>query len=197
MKSEIDRKEEAWPGSHWTAPPRAGARSYRADSVTLPRWNKAGTWHTAARAAIRVAHRYAASPRRVFGAWLDPTVAGKWLFATASQPIAHVEIDGRVGGAFRFVDRHAGRTTTYVGQYREIVADRRLAFTLLMEPHPVAITRVTIAIAPIAKGCVLELTHDNVPGRHAGHVEDRWAGILYGLGQVLDSVSVTFHDCED
>lgn len=197
MKSEIDSKEESSPGSHWTAPSRAGARSYRADSATLPRRNKAGPLHTNPRTAIRVAHRYEVSPRRTFNAWLDPAVAGKWLFATASQPIAHVEIDGRVGGSFRFVDRHAGKTTTYLGQYCEIVADRRLVFTLLMDPHPVVITRVTVAIAPIVKGCLLELTHDNVPRHHVSYVEGRWAGILYGLGQMLDSVSVTFHDCEE
>ena len=197
MKSEIGRKEESSPGSDWTAPPRAGAGRYRADSSTLPRRNKAGPLHTSPRTAIRVAHRYEVSPRRTFNAWLDAAVAGKWLFATASQPIAHVEIDGRVGGSFRFVDRHAGKTTTYLGQYCEIVADRRLVFTLSREPHPVVITRVTIAIAPIVKGCVLNLMHDNVPGRLASHVEGRWAGILYGLGQVLGSVSVTFQDCED
>jgi uncharacterized protein YndB with AHSA1/START domain len=197
MKAEIGRNEVSSPGSRWMATPRAGARSHGADPATMLRRSTAGPLQTRPRIAIRVAHRYEDSPRRVFSAWLDPAVAGKWLFATASQPIAHVEIDGRVGGAFRFVDRHAGKTTTYAGQYREIVADRRLVFTLLMEPHPVVITRVTIAIAPIVKGCVLTLTHDNVPGRHASHVEGRWAGILYGLGQVLGSVSVTFHDCED
>ena len=55
--------------------------------------------------SVRVARRYAASPARVFDAWLDPAVARQWLFATASHPLAHVEIDARVEGSFCFVDR--------------------------------------------------------------------------------------------
>jgi uncharacterized protein YndB with AHSA1/START domain len=115
------------------------------------------------------------------------------LFATASQPMAHVEIDGRVGGSFCFVERQAGETARYMGQYVEIVPDRRLVFTLSMEPHPDVITQVTVAIAPLAKGCALKLTHENLPRAHASYVEGRWTGILYGLGMTLDSVSATFH----
>lgn len=75
----------------------------------------------------------------------------------------------------------------------EIVPDRRLVFTLSMEPEPNLVTRVTVAIAPLAKGCTLKLTHENLPRAHASHVEGRWTGILYGLGVTLDSVSVLFH----
>src|SRR5438046_1332656 len=75
---------------------------------------------TAARSHARESHRtlcltwrFAASPERIFNAWLDPPFAARWLFATASRPIAHVEIDARVGGAFRFVDRHYDKSTEY------------------------------------------------------------------------------------
>ena len=119
--------------------------------------------------------------------------------ACACEAMLHVagtgriEIDGRAGGSFRFVDRQAGETIEYTGRYVEIVPERRLVFTLSMEPHPNVITRVTVAIAPLAKGCVLKLTHDNVPRSHASYVEGRWTGILYGLGVTLDSISTTFH----
>jgi uncharacterized protein YndB with AHSA1/START domain len=144
-------------------------------------------------ATIRVARRYGASPRHVFGAWLDPGVAGGWLFATASQPMAHVEIDGRVGGSFCLVELNAGEIIRYTGQYIELVPDRRLALTLSMEPCPDVVTRVAVAIAPLAKGCMLKLTHENIPRAHASYVEGRWTGILYGLGVTLDSVSAMSH----
>lgn len=141
---------------------------------------------------LRVTRRYGAPSPRVFNAWLDPEVAGRWLFATASRPMAHVEIDARVEGSFCFVDRRDGEITEYTGEYVEIVPHRRLVFTLSMEEHPHALTRVMVEIAPLKKGCELKLTHENVPQDCASHIEGRWTGILYGLGVTLDSASTAF-----
>jgi uncharacterized protein YndB with AHSA1/START domain len=143
-------------------------------------------------ATIRVAHRYYAPPAPVFDAWLDPGVAGRWLFATASRPISELAIDARVGGSFCFVDRHVGEIFEYAGEYVEILPHRRLMFTLAMERQQV-ITRVTVEIAPLRKGCTLKLTHDNVRQEDARRIEGRWTGILYGLGVTLDSLSPAFH----
>ena len=164
------------------------------EAATLPRRNKIARSRVQPHVTISVSHYYGASPAHAFDAWLDPEIGGKWLFATASQPMAHVEIDARVGGSFCFVERQAGETVRYMGKYVEIVPDRRLVFTLSMEPHPDVITRVAVTIAPLAKGCSLRLTHDNIPQTHASYVEGRWTGILYGLGVTLDSVSALFHD---
>jgi len=148
---------------------------------------------TQPQASILVTHRYGAPSVRVFDAWLDPDVAGRWLFATASRPIAQLAIDARVGGSFRFVDRHVGEIFEYAGEYVEIVPPRRLVFSLAMERPPHVITRVAVEIAPLKKGCVLQLTHDNVSPERASHVEGRWTGILYGLSVTLDSMSTTVH----
>jgi uncharacterized protein YndB with AHSA1/START domain len=139
--------------------------------------------------AVRVTHRYGAAPARVFEAWLDPELAGRWLFATASHPIAHPEVDARVGGSFRFVDRRSSRVAEHSGEYAEIVPHRRLVFTLSMEKPPYAVTRVAVEIAPLAGGCVLKLTHENVPREHASRIEGRWIGILYGLGETIAPIS--------
>ena len=147
--------------------------------------------------AICVTRRLSARPDHVFNAWLDPEVAGRWLFATASHPMAHVEIDARVEGLFCFVDRRDGEITEYTGEYIEIVPDRRLVFTLSMEKHPRVITRVMVEIAPLKKGCELTLTHENVPQDRASHIEGRWTGILYGLGVTLDSLSTAFHNDQE
>ena len=144
-------------------------------------------------AGIRVTYRYAALPARVFGAWLDPEVAGRWLFATASRPLAQVEIDARIAGTFHLVDRRDGESFEYAGEYLEIVPDRRLVFTLFLETPPPTLTCVTVEIVPLQHGCELTLTHDNVPPDHASHIEGRWTGILYGLGVTLDSESEPFH----
>jgi uncharacterized protein YndB with AHSA1/START domain len=134
---------------------------------------------------LRLNWRFDAPPQRVFDAWLDPPLAARWLFATASRPIAHVEIDARVGRRFRFVDRDHGDAIEYVGEYTEIVPHRRLAFMLVLPlAHP-AITRVTVAIASLDRGSLLSLIHDSVPRVSASYTNGRWAGILYGLGATL------------
>jgi uncharacterized protein YndB with AHSA1/START domain len=147
--------------------------------------------------AIQVTHRYGMPPARVFDAWLDAEVAGTWLFATASHPIAQLAIDARVGGSFRFVDRRDGAVIAYTGEYVEILPYQRLVFTLAMDSQPQATTRVAVEIASVKTGCVLTLTHDNVPQEHASQIEGRWAGILYGLDVTLDSVSPTVHDDQE
>lgn len=135
---------------------------------------------------IRIRRRFAAPPETVFDAWLDAGVASRWLFATASRPIAHAEIDPRVDGAFRFVDRRDFDVTEYAGRYAEIVPPQRLVFTLNVDGDAPPTSRVTVEIAARKRGCELTLTHDDVPSERAPHIGDRWAGILYGLGVTLD-----------
>jgi uncharacterized protein YndB with AHSA1/START domain len=134
---------------------------------------------------VRVSQRFDASPERVFDAWLDPAMASAWLFATASRPVARVEIDARVGGSFRFVDWRGGHEVEHAGEYLEIVPPRRLVFTLAMENSPRVVTRVTAEIVELDAGCELTLVHRNVPPDHATRTEGRWTGMLYGLGTKL------------
>lgn len=143
-------------------------------------------WQVEQRAVVRITSVLDASPERIFDAWLDPAIAGNWLFAMAFRPMNRVTIDARVGGAFCFVDRNGGEHT---GVYVEIVRPRRLVFTLSMENDPKARTRVTIEIVPRDGGSELILTHKNLPPDHADSTENRWTGILYGLGVTLNSRS--------
>jgi uncharacterized protein YndB with AHSA1/START domain len=134
--------------------------------------------------AIRLTRRFRAPPRRVFDAWLDPGMAGRWLFATALRPMTDVEIDARVGGWFRLAHRRNGETTEHHGRYLEIVPPRRLVFTLRERRRA---TRVTVEINRRKRGCELRLYHENLPPDRAPDTEARWTGILYGLGETLAS----------
>jgi uncharacterized protein YndB with AHSA1/START domain len=154
--------------------------------------------------AIRITHRFAAPPQRVFEAWLDPALAGRWLFATATRPMTDVAIEARVGGSFRLArrsrkrsfpvarpspqsDRRNGKTTEHRGRFIEIVPHRRLVFDLVAPDRPRAATRVTVEIAPRKSGCDLALSLDDVPPEETNYSEARWMGMLYGLGETLTS----------
>ncbi len=197
MDLEIDTEYVAHPTSARTITSAGHRRINQPPSANPPNGREPELVNLHRRATIRVRKRYDAPPQCIFGAWLDPEVAGRWLFATASQPMTQVDIDARVGGSFRFVDPQDGETVEFRGQYVEIVPDRRLVFTLSIATLPRAITRVTVAIAALKKGCALDLIHENVPRDYASYLEGRWTGILYGLGVTIEPASETFpHDQE-
>lgn len=139
-------------------------------------------------ATIRLTRRFGAPASRVFDAWLDPAIAGRWLFATATRPMTQVAIDARVGGRFQLAHRHDGVTRTHRGRFVEIVPHRRLAFEHVDADRPRISTRVAIEIVSRKRGgCVLHLTNENLPSSDAARTEARWDGILYGLHETLST----------
>jgi len=137
---------------------------------------------------LRVTRRFRAPPVRVFAAWLDPDVARRWLFATASRPIAHIELDARPGGSFRFVDRRPDATVEYGGEYLMVDPPRRLTFALLLPGQSPAITHVMVEFDRTPNGCTLDLVHEHVPKDRARDIEGRWYGMLYGLAELFESI---------
>ena len=131
---------------------------------------------------VRVTQRYRAPADSVFDAWIDPVIAGRWLFATAWRPMSRVEIDARPGGAFRLTDQRGNKCS---GKYLELARPRRLVFTLTEYGRPSDVTRVNVEIVQLAAGCELALTHENVAPDCASRAENRWTGMLYGLGETL------------
>jgi uncharacterized protein YndB with AHSA1/START domain len=135
---------------------------------------------------VRVVQHYGAAAERVFDAWVNPALAGRWLFATASRPVPLVTIDAHAGGAFRFENRHRGEDVVQTGCYLELVRPRRLIFTLAARSRSSELARVRVDISPDAAGCRLELAHEGVLRDEAPRVEGRWAGMLYGLSTILE-----------
>ena len=73
---------------------------------------------------------FAAPPAEVFRAWTDPERLG-WFYNDA-QPIPKepIEVDLRVGGAWRQLMVISEETAYYTGGvYREIVPDEKLVFS--------------------------------------------------------------------
>jgi uncharacterized protein YndB with AHSA1/START domain len=137
------------------------------------------------RATIRVARRFAAPPDRVFDAWLDPKIAGRFLFKTPSGEMVRVAIDARMGGAFAMVERRNGEEVAHVGEYRELDRPRRLAFTFAVPKFSTETTRVAIDIEAAPPGSTLTLTHEGVLPDYAGRTEAGWGMILKGLAAAL------------
>jgi uncharacterized protein YndB with AHSA1/START domain len=135
----------------------------------------------------RVTHQFQASPERVFDAFLDPTRAAKFMFATPTGQMVRAETDPRVGGTYTFVDRRDGEDVAHTGEYLEIDRPRRLVFTLLVPRYAQSADRVTIELVPRGDGCQLTLTHEMGPhqAEFKSRTEEGWRGILEKVATVL------------
>jgi uncharacterized protein YndB with AHSA1/START domain len=138
----------------------------------------------AQRTTIRVSRRFDAPAKRVFDAWLDARSAGQWLFATPTGTMVDVQIDAKVGGAFRFVDRRDGVDVTHIGQYLEIDRPRRMVFTFAVTTYSADTTIVTVDILVQGSGCKLTLSH-NVSLDDRDRVEAGWTTTLDALAVTL------------
>jgi uncharacterized protein YndB with AHSA1/START domain len=135
---------------------------------------------------VRVTHRFAATPERVFAAWLDGRTAGQWLFATPTGRITRCDIDPRAGGKFSIV-RLDGEEVDHVGEFLEIDRPRRLVFSFGVPKFSPEMTRVVIDIRPLDGGCELTLTNENVLAEYGERNKQGWTMILDGLDKSLSA----------
>ena len=93
---------------------------------------------------IRMTRLFNAPRHLVFEAMTKPEHVKKWwgrLGDGYSVPIC--EIDLRVGGRWRFVNRHPKGEAAFHGEYREITPPSRVVFTEIFEDFPDAVSVVT------------------------------------------------------
>ena len=134
--------------------------------------------------AIRVSRRLSVSPERAFDAWLDPSVARRWLFATPDGEIVRCDIDGRPGGGFVITDRRDGEDVEHVGTYVEIDRPRRLTFTFGVPKYSSAESTVEVTVAADEAGAEVTIENRDVPGEWREQTEQGWRELLEKLEQV-------------
>jgi uncharacterized protein YndB with AHSA1/START domain len=112
-----------------------------------------------------VLHRFNVSAERVFDAWLDVTLLGRWMFGSAvrDERIVRIELEPKVGGKFSFVVDRQGTEVDHVGEYLEIERPRRLAFTWAIRENLPDTSRVIVEITPLGQGCEVKVTHEMSP----------------------------------
>jgi uncharacterized protein YndB with AHSA1/START domain len=138
---------------------------------------------------VSVSQRYAAAPERVFDAFLDVAIARRFLFATATGEMVLAELDPRVGGRYRFVERRPDMgDVEHAGEYLEIDRPRRLAFSFGVPTFDPRLTVVAVELRPDGDGCALTLTNQDVPAAFADGNRDGWTRILAGLLPAYEGV---------
>lgn len=155
---------------------------------------------SAAASTVVVTRQFAAPPEVVFDAWLDPAVAGRFLFATPTGQMTRVEIEPHVGGRFMIAERRptqSGETiehapdqfdvAEHVGEYLELDRPRRIVFSFGLPKYSADVAQVTIDVAPRESSCQLTLTQSVAPewAEYQDKIREGWSNILAGLAAVL------------
>ena len=138
---------------------------------------------------LTVSRDIAAPPETVFDAWLDPAIAGRFLFATPDGAMLTVEIDARVGGRALIVERRASGDAHHHLLFDAIERPHRLIFRFRADPAKEGEwTRVTIDVTALGDGTRLTLTHEMDPAWAAYEEQTRhgWTMILASLATALE-----------
>lgn len=134
--------------------------------------------------SLQVRRTIPASPQRVYQAWTDPKILADWFAPSADFTTIVHGADARVGGAYRIEMRNAsGASHIAVGEYRELVPGKRLAFTWRWaEKAGMTETLVTVEFQPEGTQTVVVLTHTlfQTPADRDDHTKG-WNGCLSRL----------------
>ncbi|HEV2635773.1 MAG TPA: SRPBCC family protein [Actinocrinis sp.] len=134
--------------------------------------------------SIRVTREFDAPRHLVFRAWTTPDLVGRWWHAERGE-IASIDIDLRVGGAWRYVmTATGGFEVAFHGEYLEIVPDERLVSTEVYEGVPDAQATTTVVFTEQAGRTTVVLVVEHRTREHRdAHVE---SGMEDGLQTALN-----------
>ena len=133
---------------------------------------------------------FSVPPERVFEAFLDTKMIGRFMFGPEirEEEIVSLENEPRVGGSFNYVVRRQEKIVTHTGEYIEIERPHRLVFTWAVKEDPANIqSRIDLEILPVIDGCELTLMHE-MPHGQEDFVEKSkvaWGKMIDKLTEVL------------
>ncbi|MFO1508837.1 MAG: SRPBCC family protein [Steroidobacteraceae bacterium] len=107
----------------------------------------------------------AATPERVYRAFIDPDAMAKWLPPDGFTGKVH-QSDARVGGTYRmsFTNFTTGQSHAFGGEYLELVPHERLRYTDRFEdPGLPGEMITTITITKVSVGVELGIVQEGIP----------------------------------
>jgi uncharacterized protein YndB with AHSA1/START domain len=135
---------------------------------------------TAGKTDAEVRRRFTAAPEKVFAAFAEAHLVGRWLSPSPEIMLTLLHFDFCVGGTYRFAYRLPGRETVIVGgAYRSIEPP---------DAHAGIESEVTVTITPDGGGTELHIRHEKLTRidaivRHA----EGWRGALDRLTALLEA----------
>ncbi|WP_354701166.1 hypothetical protein DSM112329_01473 [Paraconexibacter sp. AEG42_29] len=139
---------------------------------------------------ILITREFAAPPELVFRAWTTPELVERWWGARRGA-VTLVEIDLRVGGAWRFVmTAEGGFEVGFHGEYREIVPGERLVSTEVYEGMPDGEAVNTMDLTPTAAGTMMTVLVEHSCREHRdGHLASGMEDGIRDAFELLDDAA--------
>lgn len=134
---------------------------------------------------LKISRMIHAPRQEVFDAWTTVESMRAWM-CPEDGSVAFVELDLRVGGAFRLVMRVDGSDSVHTGIYQEILPPERLVFTWVSRETHYRASLVTVEF--YARGDITELvlTQRQLPDEEAVQRHTRgWTRLLVHLAAFL------------
>jgi uncharacterized protein YndB with AHSA1/START domain len=145
---------------------------------------------------VRLERTIAASPDRVYRAWIDPALLARWM-TPGPFDLTRAEVDERIGGHYRIWHADAASGAAMGGfeaEIIELVPAQRVVFRWgFVGPErsdgPVYDSRLTVTFAPAPGGAtLLTLVHERL-GALAAALPEAAANVGAGWADVLDKLS--------
>lgn len=150
------------------------------------------TERSVAHGVFTVERTYDATPARVFAAWADPKIKGKWYGDPNKESVADV-FEFKVGGQeLRTGEIEPGQTYRLDSRYYDIVENERIvhAYEVIIDGARTSVSIATVEFKPQGKGTHLVVTEQGTfldgienPDERIGGTEfvlDRLAQVLAG-----------------
>jgi uncharacterized protein YndB with AHSA1/START domain len=146
---------------------------------------------------LRMTRIIHAPQQEVFDAWTTPASMQQWMCPEGAS-VALVEVDLRVGGAFRIDMRIAGADTVHTGIYRDIILPEKLVFTWNSIHTHYHASLVTVEFFARGDATELVLTQQQLPDEEAvqKHVAG-WANLADHLATFLQQRGFRRADTHD
>jgi uncharacterized protein YndB with AHSA1/START domain len=102
-----------------------------------------------------IEHTYDRAPARVFAAWAEPALKGRWFGGGTDHAPVDLDMDFRVGG-----HEQIRGDDGYVARYHDIVADERIVFSydLSFGGPLVSVSLATVELRAAGSGTQLTYT---------------------------------------
>jgi uncharacterized protein YndB with AHSA1/START domain len=125
---------------------------------------------------------YPVPPERVFEAWSDPEMKGRWFAGNPEQ----YQLDFRPGGVERNRVVHDGKQITWESLYREIVPDERIVYTSVLSENDVVATVSLTSVELVPQDDETRLVLVEAGAYLDGREEPAWREA--GTGSWLDAL---------
>lgn len=128
----------------------------------------------------------AATPEKLFDAWLDPDMLSRFMRPGENMSVPEATTDPKVGGRFMILMRVGDQDMPHAGTYKTIDRPNRLAFTWESPASPIENSTVTIDFEKAEGGTNVRLAHLRFPSEESrDNHKGGWTRILETLaGQV-------------